>query len=470
MKVLLINPPISMTEEKIPLFNSAPLGLGYIAAVLERNSIDVRIIDGYVKGFNKKQLENELEAYSPDIVGISVVTPRAKQGLEISRIVKEKKGDIYTVLGGPHITALSDDIISHTEVDVAVIGEGEFTMLDLANAVANNKDLHSVAGIKYKKDGKVIETKSRQLIRDLDQIPYPAFHLLPIGEYNPYPSNSKGRSGKFANIITSRGCPHKCTYCDVQLTFGRGFRVHSPEHVIKEIEHLYHNYNVRNISFRDSIFNLKKERIKEICALIVRKGLDISWECNGRVNYVDEELLRTMKAAGCWQIQYGVESGNQEILDKAARNTTIQQIKDAFKLTKKAGLEVHGYFMVGLPGETKKTIKDTIKLAKSINPDLVGFTVAVPFPGSEFYEWATKNNYLKIENWNSFVFNDAIVETPELSRQDILDAQKYALRSYYLRPKQIIKLLMKMRSLEYLKTYIGYAKILLFRFKDIYHG
>ncbi len=470
MKVLLINPPISMTEDTIPLFNSAPLGLGYIAAVLEKENIDVKIIDGYVKGLKREQIEDAIESYSPDIVAISVVTPRAKQGLEISRIVKEKRADICTILGGPHITALSDEVIKHKEVDITVIGEGEFTMLELVTAIADKKDLRSVAGIKYKKDGEVIETESRPLIKDLDQIPHPAFHLLPIGEYNPYPSNSKGRPGKFANIITSRGCPHKCTYCDVKLTFGRSFRVHSPEYVIEEIEYLYHNYNVRNISFRDSIFNLRKERIKEICALIVKRGLDISWECNGRVNYVDEDLLRTMKDAGCWQIQYGVESGNQEILDKAARNTTIQQIKDAFKLTKKAGLEVHGYFMVGLPGETKATIKDTIKLAKLISPDLVGFTIAVPFPGSEFYEWAVKNGYLKIEDWNSFVFNSAIVETPELSRQDVLDAQKHALMSYYLRPKQIIKLIMKMRTVEDLKTNIGYAKILLFKFKDIYHG
>ncbi|NOY39934.1 MAG: radical SAM protein, partial [Nitrospirae bacterium] len=229
-------------------------------------------------------------------------------------------------------------------------------------------------------------------------------------------------------------------------------------------------FKVRNISFRDSIFNLNKERIKQICRLIIKRGLDISWECNGRVNYVDEELLRVMKESGCWQIQYGVESGNQEILNKASRNTTIDQIKEAFKLTKKVGLEVHGYFMVGLPGETKETLKDTIKLAKEISPDLVGFTIAIPFPGTEFFEWAKEHKYLRTDDWNSFVYNTAIVETPQLSINDLLDAQKKALRSYYLRPSQILKQALKMRSFNDLKTNIGYAKVLLFSFKDIYRG
>ncbi len=470
MKVLLITPPISMTEDTLPRFNSAPLGLGYIAAVLEQNGVEVKIIDGYVEGLDKDKLSNELDSYAPDVVGVSIVTPRIKQALEISDIVKAKSPRTQMVLGGPHITALGHEVIKHGSVDVAVIGEGEYTMLDLIKALDRDGDLQGVKGILFKDDGQVINTGGRPMVKDLDQIPHPAFHLLPIGKYTPYPSNTKGRPGNFANIITSRGCPHHCTYCDVKLTFGRSFRVHSPEYVIEEIEHLYDKYNVRNFSFRDSIFNLKKERIIRICELIIERGLDISWECNGRVNYVDEDLLRTMKAAGCYQIQYGVESGNQEILNRAARNTTIEQIKEGFRLTKKAGLEVHGYFMVGLPGETKETIKDTIRLAKEISPDLVGFTLAVPFPGSEFYQWAKDNGYLKIDDWNSFTFGSAIVETPDLSIEDMIAAQKRALRSYYLRPSQIIKQLKKIRSFNDLKTHLGYAKVLLFSFKDIYRG
>ncbi len=471
MKVLLIHPPISMTEDTPPLFNSLPLGLGYIAAVLEQNDIDVRIIDGYIEGLNREKLSKELDAYSPDLVGVSVVTPRAKQGLEIARIIKEKSPKTYVVLGGPHITALGQEVVTHDEVDIGVIGEGENTMLELVKALENEKDLSSVAGIIYQdKDGQVIRTKSREMIKNLDDLPRPAYHLLPIGKYNPPAAWSKRTDGTYANIITSRGCPHSCTYCDVRITFGRRYRTHSPEHVVDELEYLYKEFKVRNISFRDSIFNLNKERIKQICRLMIKRGLDISWECNGRVNYVDEELLRVMKESGCWQIQYGVESGNQEILNKASRNTTIDQIREAFKLTKKVGLEVHGYFMVGLPGETKETLKDTIKLAKEISPDLVGFTIAIPFPGTEFFEWAKEHKYLRTDDWNSFVYNTAIVETPQLSINDLLDAQKKALRSYYLRPSQILKQALKMRSFNDLKTNIGYAKVLLFSFKDIYRG
>ncbi len=471
MKVLLITPSISMTEDTIPLFNSLPLGLGYIAAVLEENDIDVKILDGYVTGLNREKLRKELNTYSPDIVGISVVTPRVKQALDISRIVKERNPENYVVLGGPHITALGEKVINEDDVDIAVLGEGEFTMLDLVKAIENRDDLSRVSGILYKKrDGEVIRTKSRGLVKDLDQLPHPAFHLLPIGKYNPPAAWSKRRKGSYANIITSRGCPNSCSYCDVGLTFGRRYRMHSPEHVVEELKYLYNEFNVRNISFRDSIFILSKKRIKKLCELINERGLDISWECNGWVNYIDEDLLKTMKESGCWQIQYGVESGNQEVLNKASRNTTIEQIREAFRLTKKVGLEVHGYFMVGLPGETKETIEDTIRLAKEINPDLVGFTIATPFPGTEFYKWATENKYLKINDWNSFVYNTAIVETPQLSIKELIEAQERALKSYYLRPGQIFKKIIKMRSLNDLKTNLGYARVLLFSFKDIYRG
>lgn len=468
MKVLLVNPPIGMADVPPPLFTSAPLGLGYVAAVLEQNDIDVKVIDGCLEGLNSERLAKELDAYSPDVVGVSVVTPRIKQALEVSEVVKERRPETITVLGGPHITALSDDVIKNKAVDVAVIGEGEYTMTDLVKTVESSGDFSDVKGILYKKNGKVIRTALRPMVKDLDEIPHPAFHLLSLGKYTPYPTNTQSRPGNFANIITSRGCPHLCTYCDVKLTFGRLFRTHSPEYVIAEIEYLYNKYNVRNISFRDSIFNLKKKRIKEVCQLIIDRGLNISWECNGRVNSVDEDLLRTMKAAGCYQIQYGVESGNQEVLNNAERNTTIEQIKEGFRLTKKAGLEVHGYFMIGLPGETKETIKETIKLARDISPDLVGFAIAVPFPGSEFYDWAKKNNYLKIKDWTSFTFGSAVVETPDLSINDVVEAQKKALRSYYIRPKAILRQIRKIKSFKDFKTNLGYAKLLLFKTKDIY--
>ncbi len=474
MKVLLIHPPISMTKPTLPYFNSLPLGLGFIAAVLEKNKIDVKILDGYVLGLDAQQLEKELDAYSPDIVGVSVVTPRAKQGLEIARIVKKKNPKTHVVLGGPHVSALGENVVIEDEVDIGVVGEGEATMLELVDVLGSGGDLSSVNGILYKENGEVKKTKPRELLKDLDQLPHPAYHMLPIdkGKYNPPGAWSRGRKGNYANMTTSRGCPHKCSYCDVHVTFGNNYRVHSPEYVVDELEYLYKKFNVSNFSFRDSIFTLNKKRIMRICELIEERGLSkkISWVCNGRVNYVDEELLKAMKSAGCWQVQYGVESGNQEILNKAARGTTIPQIKAAFAATKKAGLNVHGYFMVGLPGETKETVKDTVKLAKAISPDLIGFSVAIPFPGTEFYKWAVEHDHLKIEDWNSFVYNTAIVETPQMSISDVLKAQKWALRSYYLRPSVIFRRIMQIRSFNDLKTNLVYAKILLFSVKDIYRN
>lgn len=474
MKVLLIHPPISMTEDTSPYFNSLPLGLGYIAATLEKNGIDVKIIDAYVLGLDARRLEKELDDYSPDIVGVSIVTPRAKQGLEIAKIVKNKSPKTHMVLGGPHISAIGEKVIEEDAVDVTVFGEGEITMLELVNALGSGGNLANIASIMYKENGVVKTTMTRQLMKQLDQLPHPAYHLLPIGQgkYNPPGAWSRGGRGNYANMTTSRGCPHTCSYCDVHVTSGNKYRVHSPEYVVEEMENLYKNFNVRNYSFRDSIFTLNKKRIMRICELIHERGLhkDISWVCNGRVNYVDEELLRAMKSAGCWQVQYGVESGNQAILDKAARGTTINQIKEAFALTKKTGLNVHGYFMVGLPGETKETVKDTVKLAKEISPDLIGFSIAIPFPGTDFYNWAVKNDHLRIEDWNSFVYNTAIVETPKMSIQDVLDAQTWALRSYYLRPSQILRRILKLRSFNDLKSNIVYAKTLLFSVKDIYRG
>ncbi len=439
--------------------------------MLEVNGFNVKVIDGQVTWLNSIRLEKEIDDYSPDMIGISVVTPRAKQALEIASIVKRKKPEICVVLGGPHITALDGQVITKDDIDVVVLGEGEYTMLDLVKAMSGNKDLSAIAGILYKeKDGSVVRTKRREMVKDIDRLPHPAFHLMPIDKYTPPAAWPNRKKGAYANLMTSRGCPHQCTYCDVNITFGRKYRMHSPEYVLDDIECLYHKHKVKNFSFRDSIFTLHKDRVKKICRLINERGLDISWECNLRVNYVDYDLLKMMKDAGCGLVRYGVESGSQEVLNNACRNTTLDQIRQAFKVTKKAGLEVHGYFMLGLPGETKKTIKDTIKFAKEISPDSVGFTIAIPFPGTEFYNWAKEHDYLRIDDWNSFVYNSAIVETPSLSIKDLMKIQEWALKSYYLRPSQIFKQFIQMRSWNDLTTNMKYAKLLLFRSRDIHSG
>lgn len=461
LRILLINPTkgiVSGRPEK-PKFQTPPLGLLYLAGVLEENKYNVEILDAWSFGLGLGEIRKKISDFKPHVVGITAMTVLACDAYAISKAVKEENPSIATVMGGPHATALPEEAIADGGFDIAAIGEGEYVLRDICNEILkDNGDFSNIDNIVFKKNGKLVRTYPGSKIDEVDNIPFPAYHLLPrMDEYNPPPH--WGKRGKFATIITSRGCPYGCSFCSVTEAWGKKYRYRSPDNVFEELEILHRKYGISFISFRDSVATLHKKRMIEICKGIIERKLKIEWNCNARTNEVDEELLGWMKKAGCKTIMFGIESGNEKVLANV-KNTTKKVIEKAISLTHKSGIIPHGYFMFGLPGETKETMSETIEFAKSLKLHQAGFTSAIPFPGSKLWDYSVANDLIMTKDWTKY---DMKGEPPSrhlsLKSEDILIAQKRAFREFYLRPKIIFYQLRNIKSFDDLLNYAFEALI-----------
>jgi anaerobic magnesium-protoporphyrin IX monomethyl ester cyclase len=456
MDVLLIYPDVSLSgiENKVKL---PPLGLVYIAAVLKKNNIDVEVLDMYAQTTSIKDLENILSRKQPKIVGITCLTPFVSTVFRIAKLVKNTI-DAKVVVGGAHATALPKEILSENSIDYVVLGEGEYTMLELSKHLLKGENkLENINGIAYNKHGKFYKTKNRNFIQSLDEIPFPSRELLPNDKYNATHFSGK----KITSIITSRGCPYNCIFCDYRFLMGPKFRRRSPENVVDEIEMCIDEQGVDYINFKDSTFTFDEEWIGKFCETIETRKIDIKWDCNGRVNLVTEEMLKKMKKAGCVLISYGIESGNQNILDFAHKNIVVKQSIDAVQMTKAVGIEVLSYFILGLPGENFNTIEQTIKLAISLESDYTQFSLATPFPGTPLFEYGKKNNLIRNVSWDDYsLISNAIMRTEELDYDDLEIAIKVAYKKYYWRFGYLIKSISKLRPDTVIRTINGFRMLL----------
>lgn len=461
IKILLITPAkgLSAGHPVKPKFQSHPIGLLYIAGVLENNNCDVNIYDAFSFGNSLDDIKREASDYKPDLVGITAMTILAKDAYLIAKAVKAINPATVTVMGGPHATALPEEALKTGWIDIAVIGEGEYGMLDICNALSEKEvDFSDIKGIAYKDKTTIKRTPAREKIAALDELPFPSYDLLPLmKKYNPPPH--WGKKGRFASVITSRGCPYGCMFCSVTGDWGRRYRFRSADNVLDELELLNKKYDVRYISFRDSVFTLYKRRVKEICKGMIERNLKLTWNCNGRVNEVNEETLSWMKKAGCKAIQFGLESGNEEILSRFKKLDKAKIVK-AIEITNKAGIESHGYFMFGLPGETNATMNDTIAFAKSLKLHSAGFTSATPFPGSELWDYCVENNLILSRDWSKYDLKGLPPSRHlNLTADEILKAQKRAFRGFYLRPGIILNILKNINSLNDVLNYSFEAAI-----------
>ncbi len=460
LKILLISPPQGLSTEHIeaPKFQVHPLGLLYIAGVLEKSSYNVSILDAFSFGKSLEEIKNKIVDFMPDIVGITAMTLMACDAYEVAKTVKQINRATVVVMGGPHATAMHEEVLNIGDIDIAILGEGENCMLEICDSIEKKNDFNTIKGIVFKSNGMITKTDSRLKFDELDKIPFPAYHLLTdFKDYNPPPH--WGKRGKFASIITSRGCPYDCSFCSVTRSWGKKYRYRSPENVISEIEYLNDNCGVSFLSFRDSIATLHKSRLIDICKGILEKGLKIRWNCNARTNEVDLELLSWMKRAGCKSIFYGIESGNEQILSQF-KGLKKDDIRQAISITDKVGIEPHGFFMFGLPGETKESMSETIAFAKSLKLHTAGFTTVTPFPGSRLWDYSLDHNLLLTMDWNEYNLKGRPVSKyVNLSSDDILDAQKKAFREFYLRPKIIYYQLKNIKSFNDLASYVHEAII-----------
>jgi len=323
-------------------------------------------------------------------------------------------------MGGPHVTIMDEQTLSeHPEVDIIVRGEGEQTMLELAHLTSKSslKGLHEVAGITFRKNGKIIRTPNRPFIRNLDQLPFPAYKYLPLGKYQLL-----GKA--YIPIITSRGCPSQCTFCLASRMLGKRFRTRSPKNVVDELEWLRDTHGADVFAFYDDTFTFDRKRAREICGEMKNRNVDLPWDCRTRVDRVSKELLAEMRDANCQLIHFGVESGSQKMLDAVKKGTSVKQNEMAIRWAKEVGISVAISVIIGYPGETMDTIKQTLDFIQKTDPDYVYVCVAIPYPGTELYNLLKDLQWEMSKEWNHYDEQTLVFKNPVLPPEKIREARR----------------------------------------------
>lgn len=416
-KVLLAYPPYKLYQT-VP-----PLGLGYLASYLRENmaEAEVRIIDYNVEGtlqqFYGRDLRSDLEPF--DIIGIGFMTPMEEEALYLAKMAKEMGKPV--LFGGPHATALPEEMLASGFVDVVVRGEGEQTLLELCKLWARGQfdDLSGVQGISYVSDGQVEHNPDRPFIEDLDSIPFPARDLLRLDAYTvKYPGLAFGKPT--VNVIGSRGCPNRCIFCASCVIWRRKTRFRTPENIVKELETVMKDFGIKQFNFNDDTFTLRTDSVIRMCEMMIDKGLGIKWACSTRVTSAELEMFKKMKESGCTRIGLGIESANPTVLKNIRKGITVDKASQAVRRAQEAGLEVVTYFLVGNPGENRRSIKDTIDFILEHNLDSFPGVVE-PLPGTELYHIAKERGWLRPFKWGQLLKaeNRTVVRTEDLSHEDV---------------------------------------------------
>ncbi len=453
MDVLLINPASRLINTNwayrrffrpIP-----PLGLCYIAGVLNNNGIETAVVDQYAELTEDTEIADLIRKEKPLLVGFSSLTPIMP---DIRRIVKYIQGlriDTKIALGNIHATCFPEEIIREGVADIVIRGEGEITMLELCRAIKENKGLENIPGISFAKNGEVIHNPDRGLIEDLDSLSFPAWDLLSLDKYTEVPVVGIRNTRAFP-IVASRGCDYRCYYCSQDKVYNK-VRYRKLERVIDEMEFFYEKLKIKIFGFSDAYFPFDEESGLKFCDLVIKRGLHkkVKWCTETRVDKVTTRLLRAMKQSGAYLVMYGVEVGNQKVLNGIKKGTTLEQARFAVRETRKAGISTLGLFMLGLPGENEKTCRDTVRLAKELDCDFVKFNIAVPYPGSKFFNDCIKDKDFKdpekFTSWYDWLSSEGefIYCPKDLSSGALRKLQRRAMFEYYVRPKIIFRHIIK---------------------------
>jgi len=472
MKILLIfaqnraRRNLQLSEDDI----SIPLGIGYLAGVLEKAGHEAHIFDFQLRDSTEKQLISKIIGEDFGLFGISAVTSAARQAYDTARLLKKYRSAVPVALGGPHASAVRENVFDECgHIDFLAFGEGEGAIIDIVNAILNKSELRKIEGIAYKDNGKVITTGRRAYIKDLDSIPLPAYHLFDVDRYKYSPFPGQFFKLPMLNVITSRGCPFKCVFCD-RASMGEAFRARSAENIIAEIELLMKRYGIREIRLHDDNFMVDRKRVRQFCELILEKKLDIVWRCAARVDLVDRETLSLMRKAGFVSISFGIESGSERILKNIKKGITKEQVRIALGICKEYGIETKGFFMMNLPGETIEDVEETIRFSRELPLDWASYQIAFPIPNTELREMVVKNNYmidsLKWYNWDTQMSNSVYYEQPGLPSAYLRKAMKQAWLGFYLRPRIIFNFLERVRDLRTFKSYLK-GLVTLFKLRGI---
>ncbi len=440
LDVLLICPNYS-SEVLITDAIVYPMNLAYLAAYLREKGIKVGIIDGRALNYSLEDYKEFITRFKPKIVGITVMTSYVNQAVEIAEVVKGVAKHIVVIVGGAHISALPiDSLKSYRCFDIAVVGEGEQTLLELCRKILNNDhNFSDVDGIHYRNNGDITFTKPRALIPNLDSLPYPAYDLLPLDRYRPSIQWVKKRP--FLMLYTARGCPFNCTFCASNVNFGRSVRLRSPESVVNEIEYYKARYGIKQIIFYSDTLVINKKHINALCELMIKRKTNIVWCCFSTIEAMNFELAKRMKEAGCFMVSFGLESGSEYMLRRMNKN--YQSTKLAKKIitdVRKAGITPIGSFIFGHPGETEETIKETIHYALDLPLSYAAFATVVPFPGSQIFKYVKDKGILPetITDWSDFEEYREPFVLSEVPKDKLLYYLKLAFRKFYFRVPTIL--------------------------------
>ncbi len=455
MRILLIQPPYDLQpdDERQAM---PPLGLAYIAAVLQREEYEVRILDCVAEGFHHllpladgrrrhgldpESVKRELGDFQPKVVGVSCLFSAQSQAAhDTCALVKQILPEAVVVMGGAHPSALPEDTLADPNVDAVAIGEGELSMLRIVRAVqAGEFPPTNGDGLALRRDGRICVEPLNERIEQLDSLPLPARHMLPMRKYFEYraPHGSMVKRNPCTNMITSRGCPAQCSFCSIHNVWGRRFRYHSADRVVEEIESLIGDYGVREIQFEDDNLTLHKQRTIDICQTIIERRIDITWSTpNGVAAYaINEKILELMRSAGCHHITLGVESGSQhtlkEIIGKPLR---LEKVQPIVKACRKLGLGVSAFFVVGFPRETRAAIRQTFDFALELDVDTLNFFTATPYPGTRLYRECVEQGLIETPvDYARLRIGRPLINTSEWSAEELLDWVRDAQARFYRR-------------------------------------
>ena len=450
-KILLIYPPSPVlnredrcqqpTKELIVIPPLPPTDLMYMAAVAEKAGLEAKIRDYSQEG----SLEDDLREFQPDYIVANVATPTLENDLSVFATAKLICPDIVTIAKGAAFLTIANEVLAnHRDLDIIIIGEVEETLRE----IVSGKSKRWISGIYYREDLLIKFTGKRRLIENLDELPYPARHLINNKKYRR-PDNNEVQ----AVIKVSRGCPYHCFFCLATPVSGSRVRKRSTDNVMEEIKECVEKYNIRNFIFWSDIFNIDKEWVMDLCRKIIDSGLEIKWSANTRADTADQEMADMMYEAGCSLVSIGVESGSQYILDKIGKKITLDDVRNTVKVFKQAHIKIYNYFVIGLPWDDEETIEDTIDFACELDSDFVSFYTATPLPGTRFYNYARENGLLDNETSFENAYYYPAVDTHCLTKERVFELHKLAIRRFYLRPRYIWRMLLGIRSFTEFRNY-----------------
>lgn len=470
MKVSLLIPATSFSSSsygRLRKFSypQPSIGLAYIGAVLEESGYDVQIIDAYAGKYTIEEILRRIK--DSDILGISSLTTSVDATYELCKCIRADYPDIKIVYGNVHPSIFTEEVFRMGNGDFIVHREGEITFLELCDHISGSGTLSikDILGISYMDGVKVVTNKPRPFIEDLDSLPYPAWHLYDFDNYGSDPRSEVVNGSKELQILATRGCPNVCTFCSSRSDKSQGqrYRMRSPEKVVEEIEYFHKKMDMPVFHFMDLSFPMVRSHAVDIFELMISRnmGKKIKWLSELSVKSVDKEIVSLMKRSGCVRAYFGIESGNDRVLNSIKKGFNRDDVREAVRLCHEEGIEVDGMFMLGLPGESMDTLKETVEFAVELDMRFAIFNLFVPYPGCELYDTLMNENKVRYDSWSDFISYPAYsgkkpVYVPEgLSREQLLETQKWAMKRFYLRPRFILNQIKNFRISQLDKYWSG---------------